>query len=191
MKCFVPIEWITFFPALSLIASMPQTGSVKGEHGKNSCRCGKCWEKFEFSLVAVQGIVGCESWDCFPLWEEENMQRWTQKSQRVVQTTQKRLAALKAAFPSVRGGTVRRGRRWGGGPGTCYLSPCQLFLNPLTSAQTLVACIPTYRPDVCQPISEAKAAEPTQDCDPLLPTFCLPAQPWLWIRGRPHVEGQG
>lgn len=57
------------------------------------------------------------------------------------------------------------------------------FLNPLTSAQTLVACIPTYRADVCQPISEAKAAEPTQDCRPS-PAHLLPSRPALALDQR-------
>lgn len=86
-------------------------------------------------------------------------------------------------FPSVRGGMVRRGRRWVGGLGTCYLFLCQFFVNPLTSAQTLVACIPTYRADVCQPISEAKAAEPTQDCRPS-PAHLLPSRPALALDQR-------
>lgn len=50
-----------FFSFLAgLIALMPQIGSLKGEHGKNSCSCGKCWEKPEFSLVTGLGIVGYE-----------------------------------------------------------------------------------------------------------------------------------
>lgn len=140
-------------------------------------------------LVLIGSSAGhCGMWELrktvLPLWEEENMQRWTQKSQRVVQTEQKRLAALNAGFPSVRGGMVRRGRRWVGGLGTCYLFLCQFFfLNPLTSAQTLVACIPTYRADVCQPISEAKAAEPTQDCRPS-PAHLLPSRPALALDQR-------
>lgn len=75
------------------------------------------------------------------------------------------------------------GEAWVGGLGTCYLFLCQFFVNPLTSAQTLVACIPTYRADVCQPISEAKAAEPTQDCRPS-PAHLLPSRPALALDQR-------
>lgn len=44
------------------------------------------------------------------------------------------------------------------------------------------------------PLARPGAAEPTQGLQSLcrLPTFlCLPAQPWLRIRGGPHVGGQG
>lgn len=65
---------------------MPQIGSLKGEHGKNCCRCGNCWEKTEFSLVAVHGIVGCEMWaekQFWSLWEEVGSTgTWTQKANR-------------------------------------------------------------------------------------------------------------
>lgn len=143
-------------------------------------------------LVLIGSSAGhCGMWESWerlfcPLWEEEeNMQRWTQKSQRVVQTKQNRLAASNALL-------VPFSQRWEdeawvvggvGGLGTCYLFLCQFFLNPLTSAQTLVACIPTYRVDVCQPISEAKAAEPTQDCRPS-PAHLLPSRPALALDQR-------
>lgn len=69
---------------------MPQIGSPKGEHGKNSCRGGNCWEKAEFSLVAVQGIVGCE-WaekDCFAPSETEETWKHGHKKHRLDQTKQ-------------------------------------------------------------------------------------------------------
>lgn len=41
-----------------LMSSMPQIGSLKGEHGKNTSG----QERADFSVVAVQGIVGY-GWD--------------------------------------------------------------------------------------------------------------------------------
>lgn len=59
---------------------MPQIGSLKGEHGKNSC-----WEKkADFSVVAVQGIVGC-GWtekDCFAPSEKEETWKHGHKKQQ-------------------------------------------------------------------------------------------------------------
>lgn len=52
---------------------------------------------------------------------------------------------------------------------------------------------PAYRHTrvmVAGPLARPKWQSPPRAADPLLPTFCLPAQPWLWIRGRPHVGGQ-
>ncbi|CAB1423443.1 unnamed protein product [Pleuronectes platessa] len=52
-------------------------------------------------------------------------------------------------------------------------------------------CIPTYQPDGRPgPLARPKWWSPPRAADPLLPSFYLPAQPWLWIRGRPHVGGQ-
>lgn len=44
---------VIFSLLAGLIVSMPQIGSLKEEHGKNNC-----WENADFSLVAVQCIMG-------------------------------------------------------------------------------------------------------------------------------------
>lgn len=67
---------------------MPQIGLLKGEHGKNSCRCGNCWEKTKFSLLAVQGIVGREQAEKDRFAPSEKEETRTQKAQRLDQTKQ-------------------------------------------------------------------------------------------------------
>jgi len=57
------------------------------------------------------------------------------------------------------------------------------FKPPLTSAQAVVACIPTYQVDGCQPISKAQAVKPTHGCRPS-PAHLLPSCPALALDQR-------
>lgn len=59
--------------------------------------------------------------------------------------------------------------------------------TPLTSAQAVMACIPTYQVDGCQPISEAQAVKPTQGCRPS-PAHLLPSCPALALDQRQAVR---
>lgn len=60
MIFFLPLRVIFVIVLFSagLKSSMPQIGSLKGEHGKNTSG----WERANFSVVSVQGIVGY-GWD--------------------------------------------------------------------------------------------------------------------------------
>jgi len=175
---------------------MPQIGSLKGEHGKNSCRGGNCWEKAEFSLWDVSELRKTALLPPRRRKQETCTHKSTEISPDHAELSDGSLCSVGFASLGRWELDVQWSRHWVGPPPPppFLFNPYEFagisftvrtLLNLLMSAWAVAACIPTYQADSCRPISEAQVAEPTQGCWP------SPGQPWLWNRGRPHVGGQG
>lgn len=171
------------------MSSMPQIGSPKTEHGKNTSG----WERADFYLVEVQGIVGYRG----DRWEEGTLEKCSWKHQhqtRLSKTNSLQFFAVNTGSRPVRLGRwdqafrdsqVRRGEE-GGHTDACssqFRIPWRWHgkKRPAYRHTMLMAARQLARP---------KWLSPPRDADSPLPTSCLPAQPWLWIRGRPHVQGR-